>query len=728
MCLLYRAVRAVPRIGALLLASQLINPAEATIRDGGIDPSNLGKGDWIYQMNQAVAQCNGNVPSVTDVPSLMIYLKNQGVRYIIVKAGTGASLFSTTGFSPQFSSGLVNSAHAAGLWIFGYNRSYATNTAGEAAIADFVFQQGADGFVWDAEAEWEYSRIGSQAPALAIAQCSLVRSNWPNKFLAHAPFAYISGHGSFPYKEFGYYCDAAMPQDYWVEFGSTPTATVTKMSSDWRNWQSGLSGQWVNSIKPLAPDGQGWNGSGTVTAAQITEFVNALKNDPSPATAGGYKGVNYWVCEDHPPDVWGAIATNNIGIVPINSAPVIANVSAGNVNSSSAAITWTTDQISDSVVEYGLDTSYGNAVTNSTIIYYHTVPLAGLSGNTTYHYRVKSKNSYNKQGISGDYVLTTAAATVADVIVESRSGGQNYAAYSEVGVFPNAWSDSTAKSTAAGCTVGIGSRYNSSTGVGGAGTWFQASPTLGVAGGQYEVWVTVGASSAGSVVTSTITGTGWTGLPPTTDAFNNASINAWRLVGTLTLNSGVTTPTVRFDETANNNRFYADAVKFHYLPPPPTAPSITTPPQSQTNNQGNAATFSVVAAGTPLLFYQWRFNGTNIAGATLSSYTKNALQASDAGSYSVFITNGVGAVTSVNALLTVIGAAPPPQIDSLAKLPDGKFELEVGGGPGNFAIESASGLSGWTQLVSLTATVAVFQYIDPDTNQASRFYRIRVLP
>src|ERR1039457_2533606 len=124
MCLLYRAVRAVPRIGALLLACQLINPAEATIRDGGIDPSNLGKGDWIYQMNQAVAQCNGNVPSVTDVPSLMIYLKNQGVRYIIVKAGTGTDLFSTTGFSPQFSSSIVNSAHAAGLWIFGYNRSY----------------------------------------------------------------------------------------------------------------------------------------------------------------------------------------------------------------------------------------------------------------------------------------------------------------------------------------------------------------------------------------------------------------------------------------------------------------------------------------------------------------------------------------------------------------------------------------------------------------------------
>ena len=53
-------------------------------------------------------------------------------------------------------------------------------------------------------------------------------------------------------------------------------------------------------------------------------------------------------------------------------------------------------------------------------------------------------------------------------------------------------------------------------------------------------------------------------------------------------------------------------------------------------------TFSVTASGTALLMYQWKFNGTNIANATQSSYTKTNLQALDAGSYSVGITNAIG--------------------------------------------------------------------------------------
>jgi hypothetical protein len=84
-----------------------------------------------------------------------------------------------------------------------------------------------------------------------------------------------------------------------------------------------------------------------------------------------------------------------------------------------------------------------------------------------------------------------------------------------------------------------------------------------------------------------------------------------------------------------------------------TPPSITTQPQSQTVNQGANVTFSVVATGTPPLSYQWQFNGTNISGATSTSYTKNNVQSSDSGNYSVVVTNVVGSVTSSNAVLTV---------------------------------------------------------------------------
>ena len=87
-------------------------------------------------------------------------------------------------------------------------------------------------------------------------------------------------------------------------------------------------------------------------------------------------------------------------------------------------------------------------------------------------------------------------------------------------------------------------------------------------------------------------------------------------------------------------------------------PVITNAPQSLTNVQGSSATFSVGASGTAPLSYQWYFKGTNIAGATSSNYTKLVVQTTDAGSYSVVVTNVAGRVTnSPPATLTV--TVPP---------------------------------------------------------------------
>jgi len=50
-----------------------------------------------------------------------------------------------------------------------------------------------------------------------------------------------------------------------------------------------------------------------------------------------------------------------------------------------------------------------------------------------------------------------------------------------------------------------------------------------------------------------------------------------------------------------------------------TAPTITTPPANQTVTAGQTASFSVVAAGSKTLTYQWLQNGANNAGVTFSS-------------------------------------------------------------------------------------------------------------
>jgi endonuclease/exonuclease/phosphatase family metal-dependent hydrolase len=87
-------------------------------------------------------------------------------------------------------------------------------------------------------------------------------------------------------------------------------------------------------------------------------------------------------------------------------------------------------------------------------------------------------------------------------------------------------------------------------------------------------------------------------------------------------------------------------------------PAITTQPQNQSVLAGQTATFSVGATGTPLLNYQWFFSGTNIAGATTNPFTLANVQLTNAGNYSVVITNIAGSVTSSAASLTVLFTNP----------------------------------------------------------------------
>ncbi|MCX8517989.1 MAG: DUF1566 domain-containing protein [Rhodoferax sp.] len=89
---------------------------------------------------------------------------------------------------------------------------------------------------------------------------------------------------------------------------------------------------------------------------------------------------------------------------------------------------------------------------------------------------------------------------------------------------------------------------------------------------------------------------------------------------------------------------------------PVTAPTIGTPVESQSVPVGQTATFSVVATGSALT-YQWKKNGTDISGATSSSYTTPPTSMADSGTaFSVSVSNSAGSVTSDNATLTFVSA------------------------------------------------------------------------
>ncbi len=85
-------------------------------------------------------------------------------------------------------------------------------------------------------------------------------------------------------------------------------------------------------------------------------------------------------------------------------------------------------------------------------------------------------------------------------------------------------------------------------------------------------------------------------------------------------------------------------------------PTITTPPQSQTAETGSDVQFYAEATNTVLASYQWFCHGTNaIAGSTTNGFLLlTNVQPSQAGAYTVVVTNLAGATTSSPAMLNVI--------------------------------------------------------------------------
>ncbi len=89
-----------------------------------------------------------------------------------------------------------------------------------------------------------------------------------------------------------------------------------------------------------------------------------------------------------------------------------------------------------------------------------------------------------------------------------------------------------------------------------------------------------------------------------------------------------------------------------------SAPVITTQPVAQTVEAGGTAKFSVIAAGTTPLGYQWQFNGSPLANEASSTLTLNNVRPAQAGKYRVVVHNAIGEAPSTEVALTVTVAPP----------------------------------------------------------------------
>ncbi|PIP39763.1 MAG: hypothetical protein COX19_07120, partial [Desulfobacterales bacterium CG23_combo_of_CG06-09_8_20_14_all_51_8] len=109
---------------------------------------------------------------------------------------------------------------------------------------------------------------------------------------------------------------------------------------------------------------------------------------------------------------------------------------------------------------------------------------------------------------------------------------------------------------------------------------------------------------------------------------------------------------------------------------------ITTQPESMSKTQGESVTFSVTAAGTPPISFQWKKNHMDIQGATSNRFTIKSVQEKDAGVYVCEVKNDFSNDMSAEAMLVVLF---PPQITCQPK----PQKIDVGM-PAAFSV-SASG-------------------------------------
>ena len=115
------------------------------------------------------------------------------------------------------------------------------------------------------------------------------------------------------------------------------------------------------------------------------------------------------------------------------------------------------------------------------------------------------------------------------------------------------------------------------------------------------------------------------------------------------------------------------------------APTITTQPSALSIASGGNASFTVSAAGTAPLSYQWRRDNADLPGATSATLTLNSVQASNAGNYSVVVSNPAGSVTSASANLSVTPINPGRIIN---------LSVRTGAGTGDSTLIVGIGIGG----------------------------------
>jgi Putative peptidoglycan binding domain len=310
-----------------------------TAQQGTLPAVFAGNGMWIWQLSKS----DGGL-----LPTIIAKAHQYGISTVYIKSADGTDTDDWTQFNP----GLVQTLHANGIHVCGWQYVYGSNPSGEASAAAVAAQDGADCFVIDAEKEYE----GRYAAAQTY-MTDLRNAVGPSFPIGLTSFPYVDFHPQLPYSVFlgpgG--AQANLPQVYWKDIGDSVDAASAHTYAHNRIY--GV---------PIAALGQTYGG---VSASDVQRFR---------AIWAGYgmPSLSWWDWQETPATLWPSIS-NSVAPV-VNPDPGWPSLAKGN---KSDEVVWLQEHLASSYPTVKVTGTFDSA-TQSAVEQLQTAKGIPVSGET----------------------------------------------------------------------------------------------------------------------------------------------------------------------------------------------------------------------------------------------------------------------------------------------------------------------------------------------------------
>ena len=139
---------------------------------------------------------------------------------------------------------------------------------------------------------------------------------------------------------------------------------------------------------------------------------------------GLLEGQTYYISATSADSIGNSSTSSTTSFTTLDATPpVLSDIEVIDIGNDSARVTWTTNEVANSVVSYGETDSYESTVSESDFVTSHSILLTGLSEGTEYHFQVGSTDQLSNQVFSTDETFTTdedlPPSNVSGLVIES---------------------------------------------------------------------------------------------------------------------------------------------------------------------------------------------------------------------------------------------------------------------------------------------------------------------